>query len=38
MARWFGPGATGHIRLTFCTSEAVLTEALDRIEAALRPS
>ena len=38
MARWFGPGATGHIRMTFCTSEAVLTEALDRIEAALRPS
>ena len=35
MARWFGPGATGHIRLTFCTSEAVLTEALDRIEAAI---
>ncbi len=36
MARWFGPGATGHIRLTFCTSEAILTEALDRIEAVLR--
>ena len=35
MARWFGPGATGHIRLTFCTSEAILTEALDRIEAIL---
>ena len=35
LARWFGPGATGHIRLTFCTSEAVLTEALDRIEGVL---
>ncbi len=33
--RWFGPGAAGHVRLTFCTSEAVLTEALDRIEDAL---
>lgn len=36
MARWFGPGAQGHIRLTFCTSEAILTEGLDRIEACLR--
>jgi len=35
MARWFGPGATGHIRMTFCTSESVLTEALDRIERVL---
>jgi aspartate aminotransferase/cystathionine beta-lyase len=35
LARWFGPGATGHIRLTFCTSKGVLTEALDRIEATL---
>jgi len=33
--RWFGPGAAGHIRLTFCTSEAILTEALDRIAEAL---
>jgi aminotransferase len=35
LARWFGPGATGYIRMTFCTSEAVLTEALDRIERVL---
>ena len=33
--RWFGPGAAGHIRITFCTSEAILTEALDRISEAL---
>lgn len=33
--RWFGPGAAGHIRITFCTSEGILTEALDRIAAAL---
>lgn len=33
-ARWFGPGAEGHIRLTFATSEAILDEALGRIEAA----
>jgi len=35
LARWFGPGAEGHVRLTFCTSEGVLTEALDRIERVL---
>ena len=33
--RWFGPGAAGHVRLTFCTTEALLTEALDRIVSAL---
>jgi aspartate aminotransferase len=31
----FGPGGEGHVRLSFATSEAVLTEALDRIGAAL---
>jgi len=34
-ARWFGPGAAGRIRMTFCTSEGLLTEALDRIERVL---
>jgi aspartate/methionine/tyrosine aminotransferase/2-polyprenyl-6-methoxyphenol hydroxylase-like FAD-dependent oxidoreductase len=31
-ARWFGPGARGHLRLAFCTSEGILNEALDRME------
>jgi len=35
-AQWFGPGAEGHIRICFSTSEQILTEALDRIEQALR--
>lgn len=34
-AKWFGPGAEGHIRLCFATSETILTEALNRIELAL---
>lgn len=33
--RWFGPGARGHLRLCFATSEGILTEALDRIAAAI---
>ncbi len=33
--RWFGPGAEGHIRICFSTSRGILTEAMDRIEAAL---
>ena len=28
---WFGPGAEGHIRLCFATSEEILTTALERI-------
>lgn len=35
LSRWFGPGAEGYVRLSFATSEHVLTEALNRIEAAL---
>ena len=31
-AKWFGPGATGHIRLCFSTSMVVVKAALDRIE------
>ncbi|MFO0015556.1 MAG: pyridoxal phosphate-dependent aminotransferase [Synechococcaceae cyanobacterium] len=29
--RWFGPGAAGHLRLCFATSEALLTEGLQRL-------
>lgn len=35
-ARWFGPGAEGHIRICFSTSRAILAEGLDRIEAGLK--
>jgi aspartate/methionine/tyrosine aminotransferase len=31
--QWFGPRAAGHVRLCFSTSQALLVEALDRIEA-----
>lgn len=34
-ARWFGPGAEGHLRLAFPTSHAIFDEGLDRIERAL---
>ncbi len=34
-AKWFGPGAEGHIRLCFSTSHNILKEGLDRIEMAL---
>lgn len=34
-AKWFGPGATGHIRLCFSTSMEIVQAALDRIEYAL---
>lgn len=33
-ARWFGPGAEGHIRLAFATARPIVDEALDRIESA----
>ena len=29
--RWFGPGAAGHLRLVFSTSEAILMEGLARL-------
>jgi aspartate/methionine/tyrosine aminotransferase len=35
LPRWFGPGADGNIRICFSTSFSIITEALDRIEAAL---
>ena len=34
-AKWFGPGAEGHIRICFSTSMEIMKEALDRIEKAL---
>jgi aspartate/methionine/tyrosine aminotransferase len=33
--RWFGPGAAGHLRLVFSTSEGILREGLARIAAGL---
>lgn len=30
--RWFGPGAAGHVRISFATSRAVLQEAFDRLD------
>lgn len=35
-ARWFGPGAEGHIRISFATSRAVLEEGLTRVAAGLQ--
>jgi cysteine-S-conjugate beta-lyase len=31
-ARWFGPGAAGHLRICFATSHGILQEAFDRLE------
>jgi aspartate/methionine/tyrosine aminotransferase len=30
--RWFGPGASGHVRICFATSHRILREAFDRLE------
>jgi aspartate/methionine/tyrosine aminotransferase len=30
--RWFGPGAGGHLRICFATSNRILREAFDRLE------
>ncbi|MFM7232536.1 MAG: pyridoxal phosphate-dependent aminotransferase [bacterium] len=35
-ARWFGPGAEGHLRIVFSTSRRILEQGLDRIEGVLR--
>jgi aspartate/methionine/tyrosine aminotransferase len=32
LPRWFGPGADGHIRISFATSKEVLEEAFQRME------
>lgn len=31
-ARWFGPGAGGHVRICFATSRGILQEAFDRLD------
>ena len=31
-ARWFGPGASGHVRICFATSRGLLQEAFDRMQ------
>lgn len=36
LPQWFGDGAEGYIRLSFATSEAVLTQALDRISSVIK--
>lgn len=38
LEKWFGAGASGHIRLTFATSETILREALGRMKKALLKS
>jgi len=30
--RWFGPGAAGHLRISFATSRRILAEAFDRLD------
>jgi aspartate/methionine/tyrosine aminotransferase len=35
-ARWFGPGAEGHLRICLATSEGILTEGLRRLTNHLR--
>ncbi len=30
--RWFGPGASGHVRICFATSQRILQEAFDRTD------
>ena len=30
--RWFGPGASGHVRICFATSHRILQEAFDRLD------
>jgi len=32
-ARWFGPGAAGHLRICFATSRGILKEAFNRLDA-----
>jgi bifunctional pyridoxal-dependent enzyme with beta-cystathionase and maltose regulon repressor activities len=35
-ARWFGPGASGHVRICFATSRRILQEAFDRMSPVVR--
>ncbi len=34
--RWFGPGASGHVRICFATSRKILQEAFDRMDPVVR--
>ena len=34
-ARWLGAGAEGHIRISFATSKAIMSDALDRVTESL---
>ena len=36
LPEWFGEGASGHIRLSFATSEEILTQALERIKTTIQ--
>lgn len=36
LARWFGQGAEGYIRLSFATSRGILSEAMQRIKTTLK--
>ncbi|TAE15933.1 MAG: pyridoxal phosphate-dependent aminotransferase [Bacteroidetes bacterium] len=35
-AKWFGPGAEGHVRICLATSETIFTEAMQRIQNAVK--
>ncbi len=35
LAKWFGPGAEGYIRISFATSSAILQEAFERMKSSL---
>lgn len=35
LARWFGPGSEGRVRICFATSRRILTEAFDRMQPVL---
>lgn len=37
LERWFGPGAAGHIRISFATTESLLNESFSRIEHTIIP-
>jgi aminotransferase len=36
LKQWFGDGATGYIRISFATTEEILSEALNRIKLAVK--
>jgi bifunctional pyridoxal-dependent enzyme with beta-cystathionase and maltose regulon repressor activities len=36
LKEWFGDGATGFIRLSFATSEGIVTEGMQRIQNAMK--